>query len=193
MKSLPDIFESRAEPSEYWKRLKCGDPEAFECLYRCYFSELYRYGMTLLPNESIIKDSIQQLFEDLWKYKGNLSEVDRPILYLLKCLRNILFKNIRESKMYSDTCSTKMENYEALPSGESLIIKSDQERDQKKELKLLINKLPPRQREAIMLIFFEGHSYEEVSSILSMSVQSVYTLVWRSLSSLRKEYSHHIC
>ena len=53
------------------------------------------------------------------------------------------------------------------------------------ELKILVNDLPLRQREAVMLIFFENYSYEKASEILSINIQSLYKLVSRAVDSLR--------
>ena len=173
-----------------WINFKAGDNDAFEQIYRNYFAELYRYGMTVLPNEAVVKDAIQQLFVDLWNYKSNLSDVDKLSFYLMKSLRSIIFKQIKESKRIHESNFFGRAEMEHLPSQEALIITDQDQKQTSKKLRLLINDLPPRQREAILLIFFESKTYEEVSSILSMSVQSVYTLIWRSVSSLRKRLEY---
>lgn len=189
MKPALQHHNKSVDLSEKWKGLKKGDLSAFEDLYLHFFQELYAYGMAILPSEAAVKDAIQQVFEDLWKYRGSVSDVENPGFYLMRCMRNLLIRQLNESRRYHMVNVSEAETYESLPSEEALIIHADVLRSNKREIHMLIDELPPRQREVVTLIFFKELSYEEVSSILSISVPSVYTLLWRSISSLRKKYN----
>jgi RNA polymerase sigma-70 factor (ECF subfamily) len=56
-------------------------------------------------------------------------------------------------------------------------------------LKLLMEKLPKRQQEAVTLRFYYNFSYETIASIMGMNYQSVLNLMQRALKTLRSEYS----
>jgi RNA polymerase sigma-70 factor (ECF subfamily) len=55
-----------------------------------------------------------------------------------------------------------------------------------------INKLPPRQRSAIMLTYSEGMSNAEVAEILDTSVSAVETLLVRGKENLRRALGNMI-
>ncbi|MEO9475774.1 MAG: sigma-70 family RNA polymerase sigma factor [Cyclobacteriaceae bacterium] len=184
-------FEDSAEfeQQQIWANFRSGDRNAFERIYKSYFPEMYRYGMAIAMNEAVVKDAIQQLFLNLWQYRSNLSDVQKLSSYLLKSLKTKIFKIEQEINKPKKELTPEKLGLDFLPSHESVIIESHDNEINTKQLKLVVNDLPVRQREAILLIFFENKTYEEVSELMSMNVQSVYTLVWRGISTLRKKLS----
>lgn len=170
-----------------WDQVRSDNKEAFECLYNKYFPELFRYGMTIHSNKELIGDAIQELFIDLWSYRNNLSRINRLKFYLLSSLRSKIFTILsKDNKKLTIEKEYLNETIQFLDSTEDKLIHADQKKRKRNQLTLLINDLPLHQREAIMLIFFEGRSYEETSTMMSKSIQNVYTLVSRGVSTLRK-------
>ncbi|MBV6643122.1 MAG: sigma-70 family RNA polymerase sigma factor [Cyclobacteriaceae bacterium] len=170
-----------------WDQVRSDNKEAFECLYNKYFPELFRYGMTIHSNKELIGDAIQELFIDLWSYRNNLSRINRLKFYLLSSLRSKIFTILsKDNKKLTIEKEYLNETIQFLDSTEDKLIYVDQKKRKRNQLTLLINDLPLQQREAIMLIFFEGRSYEETSTMMSKSIQNVYTLVSRGVSTLRK-------
>ena len=170
-----------------WDQVRSDNKEAFECLYNKYFPELFRYGMTIHSNKELIGDAIQELFIDLWSYRNNLSRINRLKFYLLSSLRSKIFTILsKDNKKLTIEKEYLNETIQFLDSTEDKLIYADQKKRKRNQLTLLINDLPLQQREAIMLIFFEGRSYEETSTMMSKSIQNVYTLVSRGVSTLRK-------
>ena len=53
-----------------------------------------------------------------------------------------------------------------------------------------ISKLPPRQQEALYLRYYAQLSYEEISLIMAISIQSVTNLVFKSVRALRENLTH---
>ncbi|MEQ8880073.1 MAG: sigma-70 family RNA polymerase sigma factor [Cyclobacteriaceae bacterium] len=171
-----------------WDQVRSDSKEAFGCLYNKYFPELFRYGMTIYPHKDLIGDAIQELFLDLWSYRYNLSKIKSFKFYLLSSLRSKIFTLLsKDNKKVSIESEYLHQTIQFLDSNEDKIIKADKEKQSNQQLALLINDLPVLQREAIMLIFFEGRSYEETSNLMSKSIQNVYTLVSRGISTLRRK------
>jgi RNA polymerase sigma-70 factor (ECF subfamily) len=51
-----------------------------------------------------------------------------------------------------------------------------------------LNKLTPRQREAVMHFFYEGYTYKEVAEMMELKqVKYARKLIYRALESLRKD------
>jgi RNA polymerase sigma factor (sigma-70 family) len=55
-----------------------------------------------------------------------------------------------------------------------------------KKLSCALDGLPVRQRQVIQLLFFEKLTYEAVSGILGITVDSCYTLAWKAISRMKK-------
>lgn len=168
---------------ELWRQFVNGDLSAFEAIYNENFERLYRYGMTLLPDEPVVKDCIQALFIELWENVGHLSSIEQVRFYLLRSLRNRIYNQLkaikRKSAFLDDLSNQRLIGMEDVSTETE-----DRFRDES-DLRTLVNELPIRQREAIMLIFFEGYTYESASEVLSINIQSLYTLVSRAVANLR--------
>lgn len=187
MKPLRSAQGARRSDQELWLEFKGGSESAFEYIYRKYFNKIYNYGMTVCREESVVKEAIQQLFVDMWQSRMNLGDVSNVYSYLIKSLRNKLIEFIERDKKFDRHTPPENMEVEFIPSKEALMIENQEGELRSQRVRILINDLSPRQREAIMLIFFENKSYDEAAAILSMSVQAVYTLVWRAISSLKNK------
>src|SRR5690606_8754669 len=116
-----------------------------------------------------------------------LKDTDNVKLYLFKCLSNKIHKEIsKDKRRYSQE---SIDDYAA-----SLVVQNSvadiypNQIDEKKRMAMMaaLGKLSARQKEVIQLLFFENQTYEEVSKIMNINVQSVYTLAWKAIFNLKK-------
>lgn len=49
-----------------WQEFKKGSESAFAKIYEDYASGLYSYGLKVVYNKELVKDSIQDLFVEIW-------------------------------------------------------------------------------------------------------------------------------
>jgi len=173
-----------------WDLLRRGEMKGLEMVYEGMVDDMYRYGMGVSSNRSFVKDCIHEVFVDLWKYRSNLKQTENVKAYLFKSLGNRIRREVgQDLGVYS------LNRAEALAQGSwAESIECEWLREQKKEelnkkLARAVERLPPRQKEAVELIFFRELPYEEVSATMNLHVRSVYTLVWKALTSLRKHMS----
>lgn len=172
-----------------WDNFRNGQENAFVLIYNQFIDTLYNYGERLTDDRELIKDSVQDLFVDLWKNKEKLPQVTSVKYYLFKAYKRKVIKNlIRKRKLPIDKNILEDYNFEIVFSHESeLIARQISEQEQKRLLRSL-NKLPRRQKEAITLKFLDGFSYQEVASIMSMNVKSTYNLIYRALAMLKDHF-----
>lgn len=173
-----------------WSRFRNGDQNAFESIYRAHIKSLINYGLKITDDLDLVKDSIQDLFVELWKGRQNLSDTDQPKFYLFRALRNKLSKAISqhsfvgeaEMQLSSDKMVTSYVELEFATREEQLQISGT--------LQQLVKKLPRRQQEAIYLRFYHNFPYESIASLMHMNYQSVLNLMQRALKTMRKIYPH---
>ena len=60
------------------------------------------------------------------------------------------------------------------------------------ELLTALSKIPPQQRQAIVLREFEGRSYREIAEILGVTTSALETLLFRARRSLAEELEHQL-
>ncbi len=170
-----------------WQSFKAGDRTSFEKIYHLYFKNLYEYGMRLLNNSEFVKDHIHDLFVKIWMNKSNLAEVTNIKSYLLVSLRGSIYnKNIHKSSAVSlselgDEYYFKMDF-----SAENELIRKEEFSQQRQKLLAAMNSLSARQKEVIYLRYFEELDYDEIASIMHITVKATYKLSARALDALRQ-------
>lgn len=178
---------SESDDGELWVQLKRGEKVGLAKIYSKFSHELFRYGMAIKPNGSFVKDCIQDLFIDLWKYRDTLAQTDNVRVYLIKCLSNRIGKEIsKEKKLIWEGEIFTYETIFLEESVEDRLIDFQRNEDLQIKLRKGLEKLPARQREVIQLLFFEKQTYENTSKILGINLDSCYTLAWKAIRSLKK-------
>ncbi|GAB3005856.1 sigma-70 family RNA polymerase sigma factor [Cyclobacterium sediminis] len=173
------------DDAEYWKQIKKGERVGLEALYIKYTQELFRLGMSIKGDRSLIKDCIQEVFFNIWEYRNTVKTTDNVKLYLFKCLSNKIHKEVGKEKKRYGFFNLELEDQ---LSSETEADKEINNVKESKNLTLMksINSLSSRQREVIHLLYYENHSYEDTSIIMGINVQSVYTLAWKAIANLKK-------
>lgn len=176
-----------ADDTYIWKKFRAGNPSAFEIIYERNINILANYGKRICSDEEMAKDAIHDVFVDLWRNRENLGDANSIKYYLLKAYRRNLIKKIVAAKKlnsHEDNIGNYTGAFELSP--EISIIETEIEEEKLAQLDKLLNKLPPRQKEALFLRFYGGLNYSEISKIMGVNQQSAYNMVFRALEVLRE-------
>ena len=178
---------------EVWDQLRGGSHLALEYLYRTYGNDLFNFGMKLYGKHEWVRDTLHELYVDLWRQRQRLTVVTVIKTYLFKAFKYKLHRQYGKEKrwLYPADFERLPEMEVELPL-ESRMISVQLSREKQLKLAQALEKLPARQREVLHLLFDEGMNYEEVAEIMEINVRSVYTLAWKGISTLRKFLVHFI-
>lgn len=172
---------------DFWDLLFQGERSGLEGLYRASSRDLFQFGYSLVQDEDLVKDLIQELFIDLWKYHASLPATEKPKLYLFKCLSNKVAKAYKEDKRrLRILAESSLFSERELESAETKLIYLNRKEEVHQTLSRAMSKLPIRQKEVVNCLFFEKFTYEETSKVMEINLRSVYTLAWKAISSLKK-------
>ncbi len=175
------------DESSLWQAFQDGDEQAYELLYRNYFSTLYRYGRKFTPNTTLIEDCIQDLFIGLWKGRQQLQQPASVKNYLLKSLRQRIFKQTAAlTKSLHQSGIPEEYDKETMVSYEFELIGQQTEIEQHERVNRALLQLSKRQKEAVFLKFYNNLSYQEVAAIMNISIEAVYNLISKSVALLQK-------
>ena len=178
-KNLPNV------DAVYWNRLKNGDSQALGFLYEKYVDKLFTAAMLTTKDRELAKDSVQEVFIELWNYRHTITDIQYSQSYLTKVLRSILFKKLKK-----ENPAHHYELQESFVSPEetieNILIDKDIVNEKKKSLQLAVAKLSARQKQVLHLHYEEGLTYEQIAEKLSINYQSVNNFAFRSMLRLRK-------
>jgi len=176
------------EDSEHWKQINRGERAGLEALYLKYSQQLFRLGMSIKGDRSLVKDCIQEVFFKIWQYRHTVKVTDNAKFYLFKCLSNKIHKEVgKDKKRYGNLNLVPQDQLFNVPDLANDTSPVDDKK--RKDLMEALSILSCRQHEVIHLLYYENHSYEDVAKIMGINVQSVYTLAWKAIANLKKRFT----
>ena len=168
-----------------WKKFQQGNFSVLGDVFQLLYKELYYYGLKIVPMPDLVKDTIQDLFVDIWHRRKKMTEIGNIKAYLFIAVRRKLLRCIETIRK-----ENKAENLPQEPfifSVEDFLINEEDNSDVYTQLIQSMQKLTDRQREVILLRFNHELEFSEISMIMGINIQSVRNLLFRSLQNIRKD------
>ena len=170
---------------DLWHSFKAGDAEALGTLSQMHYRALYNYAHKFAHDSDLIRDTIQELFLDLWERRSFLSETAFVKSYLLKALRHKLIKESARHKRYHEFSAPFLDAEPSDSPIEDSIIHDELTQLQNKHLKRVISSLSKRQQEIIYLRFYQNLDNEQIAQVMNLGKQSVANLLSRTLKDIK--------
>ncbi|MBY5959155.1 sigma-70 family RNA polymerase sigma factor [Membranicola marinus] len=152
-------------------------------LYGKTYPIMLRYGLKLVGDRAHVEDTIQSLFLQFIEKGLDIQEHPAPDAYVLKSFRREL---LRSNQNRLKKIGTSMGEIEFSP--EDFMIQDEESGIQKAQIVELLNTLTSRQKEIILLHYFESKSYQEIADLLDVNYQSVLNNLQRSFQKIRKAF-----
>lgn len=163
--------------------LKISKEQEFNNVFNQYFDSLVKFAITIVNNQEVAEDIVQESFIKLWEDKAKLSEIRSLKPYLLVSIRNRCIRFITSKKEKNTIDDINIEHYDLY--NFELIEKSEKYKD----LFLAIEQIPIKARIVFKLICFENLKYKEVASDLGISVNTVKHHFSKTLKTLRNKFN----
>jgi RNA polymerase sigma-70 factor, ECF subfamily len=168
--------------SEITGRIRQGDLNQFETLFRSSFASLVKYARTLLKDQDTAEEIVQDLFFSLWQNKEKIKIESSLNGYLFRSVHNKCLHYIEHLKV--------VERHENEMSEQTTFAESPADILQYKELQARIARtlemLPERCGKIFCMSRYEGLKYSEIAERLSVSVKTVEANMGRALKEFRK-------
>src|SRR4051794_10235140 len=151
---------------------------ALDDLYRSHSGEVYRYAYAVLGNHSDAEDVTQTTFMNALRALERGERPRKPSNWLITITHNIVRQRFRQQQARPA---------EVELSGELAHEQHEETGPTMPELVKALQRIPPSQREALVLRELEGRSYDEIAQTLGLSTSALETLLFRARRSLADE------
>lgn len=170
------------DESIIWDEFLNGSDSALAYFYRIYAHKLFNYGRQIVPQNETVSDSIQDLFFELINKRKKLGKTTSIKNYLYASLRRRLIRH-KEKNAKQISGEGKFEIGFFMDEHSPVDLFSS---EQISIIEKACNELPERQREAILLLYYEELDYEEIAKIMNIGkIRSARALVYRAIDSLK--------
>jgi RNA polymerase sigma factor (sigma-70 family) len=158
--------------------------EAVANLYRHHGTEVYRYAFAVLGNHADAEDVTQTTFLNAYRSLEQGVHPRKPANWLLTIASNAIKQRFRQEQ-----ARPRVVELDERTTGADT---AEDEGPTVGELLAALSKIPPQQRQAIVLREFEGRSYAEIADILGVTTGALETLLFRARRSLAEELEHQL-
>ena len=168
---------------ELLRRLRDGDRDAFDAIFRTYYAALVGVVAAMLRQRAVAEELVQDVMLELWRRRETIDVSESLRAYLFQSARNRALNHVRreqvelrgEPHVKGDTTSA--------PSALTHLVSE--------ELDIAIQRavagLPAPIREVFELSRTGGLKYAEIAQRLDISVKTVEARMGRALRALREE------
>jgi len=163
--------------AELVKQFKSGDSSAFDAIVRRFQDRVFRLASVWLYDDQGAADVTQEVFIRGHKGLRKFRFRSAPFTWLYRVTRNVCneFNRARRSEALVDEP----------PDTSSMPDRQVASHDSARRVRQLVENLPDRQREVVMLRIFEDLSVRETASAMGCREGTVKALLHKATNSLR--------
>lgn len=166
---------------EDFKKLKTGDKDSFDLLYQGYYLVLYRTALLILGNKEDAEDVLQDTFVSIYKNAKTLSDFEKLRPWIFSILKNTSYTRYKKRKReFPD--EFVLDKAEESPTyiGEDAFA-------ERSEIQDALMNLKEKEREVLVLYYYNDFSIEEVARICNTFQGTVKSRLHRARKNLKKE------
>lgn len=162
-----------------------GDREAAGTLIRRNFARVSRFVMRVVRDPRVVEDLTQDVFVNVLSSAPRYTASAKFSTWLYHIATNTALNHLRNANVAR---KTKFDPNDAIDSamGSSPSPERQVGLDELRErVSHAVGSLPPNQRVALILFEFESLSYEQIATVMGVTVEAVRALLTRGRASLR--------
>lgn len=176
-------------------KLKNGDELAYKYLYDQYYSKLCRVATFYVHDPFISENLVGDLFFSMWENRQKLDIIESLNSYLFTSIRNRCFNYLKQAYVQREVSFANVQETQliySIHSENDLPVGILIEKELEDKIELSIDHLPTQTKKVFQLKRKEELSYEEISTQLNISVNTVKYHMKSALMTLRVELASYI-
>ena len=161
--------------------------EALSSIYFDHYDLLFNFGLKHTTDKQIVEDSIQNTFSYFLNVRKKLGLVRNVPAYLFMSFRRQLFLDLKKQKKSLFSEQITKSNFDYFSNPEQDLADQEDENQLRNVVKECINRLSAKQQEIIYLRYECDLSYEDISAMLDITIESCHKSIYRSIKAIRTE------
>lgn len=188
----PPLFPPSGMPvpddSALLPRIRAGDRDAFEALFRAHYPDLCRFAASRVGSPDAAEDVVQEVFFRVWSRRAEWEVTGsvRAYLYGAVCNRALNLLEQRETHRRGHERAGREGSAPGMGEAQPAADERLQAEESAAEVRRAVAALPERAREVVTLRWQHGLRYAEIAGIMGISVKGVENQLARSLRALRE-------
>jgi RNA polymerase sigma-70 factor, ECF subfamily len=144
-----------------------------------YSTALYRVAFSVTRNAAEAEDAVQEAFLRVLRHQDRLGEIRDYRVWLVRIVWNIVLDRKRRAKTRPEN-EDLSDHARVLPSGDPRADESVISMQERGRIMGLIDRLPHREREALLLSAVEELTTAEIAGVLGTTESSIRSRIFRA-------------
>jgi RNA polymerase sigma-70 factor (ECF subfamily) len=179
-----DDVRTDADERAWVARIRAGEIDAFEALYRAYWQRLYAFAFRYMHTKEDAEEIAQEIFFRIWRGRAHWVPAGPVRNYLYLAVRNAARDRLARTAVARRWRLTQVETPpEVQPDLDAADLVAAVER--------ALAELPPKRSAVCKLRLVDGLSYAQIAQRLGISDKTVETQLARGLKFLRGRIRPH--
>ena len=153
-----------------------------------YYVPLCNYANSMLKDDMLSEDIIQDVFLHLWKNNDKLTITSKMESFLFTAVRNKVIEKSRSQTAYKMALDGVKRTKEHIVDASDMSAESNKYMA-KEKVSSLLRHLPPKCRQVFALHKLNGLTYAEIAAQKGISIKTVENHLLKAMKILRTEYS----
>lgn len=172
---------------ELIRATSAGDVSAFEVLIERYRGPVLNFIFKYTGDRFGAEDIAQEVFLRVYRAAPGFEPRGRVATWIFKIAYNLSMNEVSRRRRFIGA-HVDIEQYESgrWESNEAAC------EELRQEITYAVRRLPGKQRAALLLRVNEGLSYVDIGNVLSISISSVESLLFRARKNLRKNFRQNV-
>ncbi|MBR3492474.1 MAG: RNA polymerase sigma-70 factor [Bacteroidales bacterium] len=164
------------------EKMKAGDREAFNNIFRRYYAPLVRFGVRFVADADQSAEIVQDLFVKLWTGRDKLTVNSSFESYMLRSVRNAAITFINKERAHAEANERVFtDDSDANDPSETL-----QSNNLESSYRAILANMPEKRREVFLASRYEGLKYAEIADKMGLSQKTVEAHMTAAIKQLRE-------
>ncbi|MBC2871827.1 sigma-70 family RNA polymerase sigma factor [Bittarella massiliensis] len=170
-------------------RAREGDERAFDQLYRATADIQWKQAYAMLHDAGLAEDAVQETYLTLYRHMGQIDSPKALVAYLNRTAYRVCLRLAQRQKQVPlDAAPPETQQLAALPDDDARHLPEEAaiEREEVCALLSALEELDPRQREAVLLHYYQRRTVAEIAQAMDCSPSTAQRLLNRARGRLRQ-------
>jgi RNA polymerase sigma-70 factor, ECF subfamily len=179
------VYKSDISDEELFDLMKKDNSNALKLLFSRHYENLCYFAFTYLKERSVAEEAALDVFANVWEKRKNIVITGKVKTYFYTAVKNYSLNYLQKNRVF----------FERLDDVDRLLIGSQPGADDpvyyeelKQEIDKLIDRLPEKRKLIFKMNKYDGLSYQEIASILSISVSTVKNQMIKAVKHLNSNF-----
>ncbi len=176
-------------PHDISKQIQLGDEQAFEQVFRQYYSLLCGFAKKYTADIDEAEEVVQDVFYNFWMKRASIDIQGSIKSYLFTAVRNTCLNQIKHRNIVANHANHVQWQESAPQFHDSNTMELSELRQ---KIDDCIAKMPPERKKIFIMNRHEGLKYREIADQLNISIKTVEAQMGKALKYLRESLADYL-